>query len=229
MLLLRFFFRTLAEAMQANSYHSKRLRTRNALVHAARDLVFEQGHGKISIRDITIRANVGTGTFYNYFQTKQEVFAAVLDQFRETITQEIEEVRRNLKDPAMTIAVTLKYYFRQAQDNEQWNNFVAFSGLPGKHVLHQDEQQCLTDIKHGAIAGRFKVDDIFFTQSLIIGMVKHTNLEISKGALGRSAMDDTIKHILRMLGLPDLVAKALVQSPLPPARAESGRADSRLG
>mgnify|MGYP001326021867 CR=1 FL=1 len=59
-------------------------------------------------------------------------------------------------------------------------------------------------------------------------MVKHTNLEISKGTLGRSAMDDTVRHILRMLGLPDLVAKALVQTPLPPVKAESSRAESSL-
>ena len=121
--------------MHANGYHSKRLRTRNALVHAARALVYELGHEKISIQDITVRANVGTGTFYNYFQTKQEVFTAVLDDFREAFALEIAEVRSNLKDPATIIAVTLKYYFRQAQDNEQWNTFVTFSGLPGKHVL----------------------------------------------------------------------------------------------
>ncbi len=214
--------------MEASGFHDKRLRTRKALVLAARDLVYARGHEKISIQDITERAEVGTGTFYNYFRTKQQVFEAVLDDFRESFARDLEEVRKKLKDPAMTVAVTLKYYFHQAQDNDSWNTFVTYSGLSGEHVLHQEEQQCLSDIQRGVRAGRFKVDDAFFTQSLVTGMVRHTNLGISKGVLGRSAMENTTRYILRMLGLPDLVAKALVQSPLPPVQAQKENVSSSL-
>lgn len=214
--------------MEASGFHDKRLRTRKALVLAARDLVYERGHEKISIHDITERAKVGTGTFYNYFQTKRQVFEAVLDDFRESFARDLEEVRSNLKDPAMIVAVTLKYYFHQAQDNDLWKTFVTYSGLSGEHVLHQEEQQCLSDIQRGASAGRFKVEDAFFTQSLVTGMVRHTNLEISKGVLGRSAMENTTRYILRMLGLPDLVAKALVQSPLPPVRVQTEKVSPSL-
>lgn len=214
--------------MQASVFHDKRLRTRKALMLAARHLVYERGHEKISIQDITKAASVGTGTFYNYFQSKRHIFEAVLDDFRESFARDLAPVRSNLNDPAMIIAVTLKYYFHQAQDNDSWNRFITCSGLSGEHVLHQDEQQCLSDIQRGVRAGRFKVDDILFTQSLVTGMVKHTNLEISKGVLGRSAMENTTRYILRMLGLPDLVAKALVQNPLPPVRVDSENAPSRL-
>ena len=55
--------------MEASGFPRKRLRTRKALIHAARDLVYERGHKRISIQDITERATVGTGTFYNYFET----------------------------------------------------------------------------------------------------------------------------------------------------------------
>lgn len=201
--------------MELTRHQHQKTRTRNLLIFAARELVHERGHENISIQDVTQRAKVGTGTFYNYFQTKQQVFEAVLSDFRHRFAQEINAIRANLKDPATIIAVTLKYYFRQAQDNEKWKTFITYSGLPGEHVLHQDEEQCLGDIQRGVRAGRFKVDDVYFTQSLVTGMVRHTNLEISKGNLGRSAMDDTAQYVLRMLGLPYLVARALAQSPLP--------------
>ena len=45
----------------------KREKTRAALVNAARQLVFARGQEKISIQDITDAADVGLGTFYNYF------------------------------------------------------------------------------------------------------------------------------------------------------------------
>lgn len=193
----------------------QKIETRKLLVEAARKLACEKGHENISIQDVTQRAKVGTGTFYNYFQTKSQVFEAVLDDFRQSFARDINRVRENLKDPAMIVAVTLKYYFYQAQDNENWNTFITYCGLPGEHLLYQDEEQCLNDIQRGVSAGRFQVDDACFTQSLVTGMVKHTNLEISKGRLGRSAIEDTAQYVLRMLGLPYLVARAVVQTPLP--------------
>jgi AcrR family transcriptional regulator len=205
--------------MEANPQYRKRQQTRLSLVHAARDLVYDRGHEKISISDITSRAGVGTGTFYNYFPTKQEVFKAVLEDYRESFKLELNSLREDLKDPASIIATTLKFYFRQSQDNERWNSFVTYSGLPGEHIFHQEESQCSSDIQRGVQAGRFKVADVSFAQNLVTGMVKHVNREMSHGNLGPAAMDHTIQYILRMLGLPDLVARALAQGSRPPVRA----------
>ncbi len=57
----------------------KRQATRKALLSAAKDLVFEQGHDRISVQDITGRARVATGTYYNYFDSKQDIFYAVAE------------------------------------------------------------------------------------------------------------------------------------------------------
>jgi Transcriptional regulator len=193
----------------------RRERTRANLVEAARSLVFERGHEKIAIQDITERAGVGLGTFYNYFETKTAVFEAVLDAMRAAFTEELDALRAPLKDPAFIVAVTLRHCFCAAQDNEEWNTFIAYAGLDGEHLLHQPPEQLLGDIKRGVSAGRFKVEDVHFAQSLIMGMVKHVTREIRSGRLNRSAMDDTTQYVLRMLGLPDLVARALVQTPAP--------------
>ena len=198
---------------------SKKQKTRQRLVEAAKALVFSVPHEKISIQDITSKANVGLGTFYNYFDTKQAVFEAVLDDMRSAFQARLTEVRKPLKDPATIISVTLQYCFREAQDNDDWRAFVAYSGLQGEYFLLQDESQCLADIRIGAQGGRFKVEDVNFCSSLIMGMFRHVTREIAQGRLTRSAMSETTRYILKMLGIPDLVAKALTQSPLPPVAA----------
>ena len=200
---------------QGNRLARKRERTRRALLEAARELVYQRGHERIAIQDITERADVGLGTFYNYFESKQSILEAVLDGIRAQFNSELDRIRRPLKDPALIVALTLKFCLQQAQDNDDWNRFLAYSGLEGGHMLHQDEDQCLRDLRRGVAAGRFKIDDVSFAQTLIFGMVRHVNGEIAAGRLGRQAIEDTARYILRMLGLPDLVAKALVQTPIP--------------
>ena len=49
-------------------------RTRQALLAALRDLLFERGYDGFAVRDIVERANVGRSTFYEHFESKEEIF-----------------------------------------------------------------------------------------------------------------------------------------------------------
>jgi AcrR family transcriptional regulator len=201
----------------------KRERTRQSLVDAARSLVEEGDQERLSIQDITDRADVGLGTFYNYFDNKQMVFEAVLDQIREQFEQRLSTLRSNLSDPASLIAATLQFCFTEALDNAEWQGFLSKSGLEGEYLLLQNQDQCLLDIKTGSQRGRFKIDNPAFVANLIHAMARHTTLEIAGGRLGREAIPDTTRYILRMLGLPELVAKAITQTPLPQVAAQQKR------
>ncbi len=195
----------------------KREKTRRGMLDATRLLVFERGNEPVAIQDITRRADVGLGTFYNYFESKDAIFEAVLEDMRSTFNASLDEVRRPVKDPAMLIAITLKYCLQQALDDEDWNGFVRNAGLTGERTtLTQEFDQCLADVRRGVTAGRFKVEDPTFAASLILGMVRHAYGEIKATRLERRAIDDTTRYVLRMLGLPDLVARALIQAPMPP-------------
>ena len=140
----------------------KRQATRKSLLTAARELVFEKGHNHISIQEITGQARLATGTFYNYFDTKQDIFLAVAKDMQEELTQQLDVTRSTIKDPAMLVSVTLKYYFYQVLDNEEWNEFVHRVGLADLS-LQQDAEQCIEDIERGMKAGRFRLDDVYFT------------------------------------------------------------------
>jgi AcrR family transcriptional regulator len=204
----------------------KRQATRKALLDAARDLVFEKGHDRISIQEITKRARVATGTYYNYFDTKLDVFMAIAQDLQDQLAVDLETTRESIKDPAMKVAVTLKYYFYQSLDNQDWREFTRFTGLR-ELSLEQAIEARLEDIQRGVTGGRFKVDDVHFTESLIRGMVRHVNSAIDKGHAGRNAIDYAVRSILQMLGLPEIVAKALIQTSLPPIAAKK-RAESTL-
>ena len=194
----------------------KRETTRAALVEATQALVMERGKEKFTIQDITHRANVCSGTFYNYFESKHKIFEAIAESMRAEFTKELDKLRAPLKDPAMIVAVTLNHCFERAQNHETWNSFVSATCLSDEYFLHQDADQCYQDIERGVTAGRFKVGNIPFTQRLILAMVQHISSEIRLGNLENNAIEDATQAILKMLGISDVIAKALTQPIRPP-------------
>jgi AcrR family transcriptional regulator len=61
----------------------KRERTKasnkEAILDAAREVFAEVGYGAASVRGIIRRTGLASGTFYNYFKSKEEVFEALMD------------------------------------------------------------------------------------------------------------------------------------------------------
>lgn len=53
-------------------------RTRRALANALIELVLESGYDKISIRDLTERADIGYATFYRHYKSKDELLIRYL-------------------------------------------------------------------------------------------------------------------------------------------------------
>ena len=197
----------------------KRNQTKRSLLESARDLVAERGSDRISIQEITKRADVATGTYYNYFETKRDIFVAVALHLRSQMQEDLEPVRNKIKDPAMRVTITLRYYFDQAFNHDEWREFVSNTRLSEDITLHQPEDEALKDIEEGIKGGRFRVDDPSFTQSLILGMVKHVIKQIENRKADGSCVNYAIRSVLQMLGLPELVSQALTQTPLPPIAA----------
>jgi AcrR family transcriptional regulator len=71
-------------------------RTRAALLDAAAQVVGDVGYVEASITAITARAGVGQGTFYNYFDSRQELF----DQLLPAISQQMLDFIKQRGDAA---------------------------------------------------------------------------------------------------------------------------------
>jgi AcrR family transcriptional regulator len=61
------------------------------LLAAAQQLFRENGVDKTAVSDIVKKAGVAQGTFYNYFKSKDEIFAAVLERVTEYMLLEIQK------------------------------------------------------------------------------------------------------------------------------------------
>lgn len=78
--------------MKGGKQMSKSPETRKKeLLAAAEQLFRENGVDQTTVSDIVKKAGVAQGTFYNYYQSKDEIFAAVLEHVSEHIVMEIEK------------------------------------------------------------------------------------------------------------------------------------------
>jgi AcrR family transcriptional regulator len=75
------------------------IRTRAALIEAAREVFEADGFVDARISDITRTAGVASGSFYTHFDSKEEVFAAVVEQVREEMLHPHVRARAGSDDP----------------------------------------------------------------------------------------------------------------------------------
>lgn len=71
---------------------SKKRKTRARLVEAALACFSEKGYEKATVDEITRRAGLAKGTFFNYFQTKSDVLLSVGEIQEEWMLEQIQSI-----------------------------------------------------------------------------------------------------------------------------------------
>ena len=63
---------------------------RAAILDAARRVFLEQGYEAVTIRDVVRQTELASGTFYNYFRTKEDLLRALVEQHVQELTAELQ-------------------------------------------------------------------------------------------------------------------------------------------
>lgn len=93
------------------------IRTRNALVAAARVVFERDGYLDARLADISLEAGVASGSFYTYFEGKEEIFQAVAEQVTEEMVHPHLRARTGVTDPRELIDLANHEYLRSYKKN----------------------------------------------------------------------------------------------------------------
>ena len=96
---------------------SNRASNRDAILMAARHVFAEQGFGGTTVRDIIRRTELASGTFYNYFDSKEAVFEALSVEVGEDLRGRLAEARARAADFESFIESSYLTYFSYYADN----------------------------------------------------------------------------------------------------------------
>ena len=201
-------------------------RTRAALIRAAQRLIAE-GRVNVPVLEITQAADVGMGSFYNHFDSKEQLFEAAVADVLDAHGALLDRLTASIEDPAETFAASFRLTGRLFRRRPRESEILLANGPA---LLSSDRglaPRALRDIKAAAEAGRFHIDDPDLALATAGGAL------LGLGALLREdhdrddahAADAVTENVLRLFGLGADEAHAICQRPLPDLRAE-GQPDS---
>jgi len=75
------------------------------ILQATREMILEKGYGQLNIRDIAKKCGIATGTFYNYFCSKQAAIAALMEEDWKAFRQYIAEHSHEDKPPVERLEI----------------------------------------------------------------------------------------------------------------------------
>lgn len=93
---------------------------RRKLLDAAKALFAHQGVENTRINEITDEADVGFGSFYNHFDSKEAIVEAVLGEEVAAQGTALASVTADLDDPAEVVAVAHRYFVNLARTDPDW-------------------------------------------------------------------------------------------------------------
>jgi AcrR family transcriptional regulator len=192
--------------------------TRSRLLQAALELMAVKGMEGVAINEITEAADVGFGSFYNHFESKEAIYAAVVDWVFEGFADWLDRLAAGTSDPAEVISVSVRHTLLRAQSEPLWGQFLIREGFAMRAVKRGLGQRLLRDIRNGIAARRFSSDDPFMSFLAVAGTVlasiaaASTDLHLFST---KHLPERTAGMVLQTLGLDQQEANEIARRPLP--------------
>ncbi len=153
----------------------RRAKTRNQLLQAAKRLLATKGFHGTKIADIAAAADVGTGTFYLYFPTKDALFADLVRETAVAASEAIGAAKAAVTDPRERARVGGETFFRFAAENRDVFKILFGHSAQFDELLREVHQIFIADIEQdfaaGVAAGAFRDLPPAFAAQAIVGML----------------------------------------------------------
>ena len=207
----------------ANRLDRRKARTRAALIRAAQTLI-AQGRTNVPILEITQAADVGMGSFYNHFETKEQLYEAAVEAVMDAYGQLLDQVTAGIEDPAEVFASSFRLTGRLHRREPELSR-VLLNNLP--RLLSADDglaPRARRDIAAAVDAGRFDVADVDVAVTIAAGAL------LALGQLLHDQPDRDVEQttdrmtedLLRMFGASRQQARRICSLPLPDVGAVRG-------
>jgi AcrR family transcriptional regulator len=179
----------------------RQARNRRALIDAARRIMSQKGIDAATMAEIAELADVGAGTVYNYFKSKEDLAIAVLEDLMLELALKIEKVTDTFDDPGQVYAFGVRAVIDTATGDMRWRQLLNRSEVMANAMFRLMGPFAIRDLGNATRVGRFKVDDAVLTWKMATHAIVGVALSVTSGELPASVIDDCVVRLLCMTGI----------------------------
>ena len=195
----------------------RKAEARQRLLTAAHRLIAENGVSDLRIGDVTDRADLGFGTFYTYFPSKDALIEAVVAEVLAGLASRIGSDALEFTDPAEAAAVSYRRFLRFSRDEPELARVLV--ELDRVNAIFEDAVTpwAMETLSRGRLSGRFAVDDLDLALTSIAGAALAAIRAILAGRIppGPKTESRGAEMMLRCFGLDAASAHEIARRPLP--------------
>jgi AcrR family transcriptional regulator len=197
----------------------RQLRTRTRLLQAAYELMSEQGVDDTTIQQITTQADVGFGTFYSYFDSKDAIAEQVLDCVIHNLglRNRAANVEAGIDDAVSVIANSVRLTAREMRLNPMWRWWLKRTDLMVRRMNVGFRYFGIEDLQAANESGLLNLPDgdVEVSWNYLIWLLAGTITDIVEGICPPEAETTMAEAIMRVMGVQGDHAARASHAPLP--------------
>jgi AcrR family transcriptional regulator len=179
------------------------------LIEAAYRVFARKEADAVTIDEIIAEAAVARGTFYNYFQTREEVLTAVAAALSDRMNHGIWAQSEAITDPAVRMAIAMRQFLHQARRDSTWGWMIVRTGLVAAPLSDTIKTGVTTDLMAGIKLGRFRVECAPVAIDMVLGTGLMAMRTILNGQAEADYPEQVVRLILKSLGVESGEAEAI--------------------
>lgn len=192
----------------------KRVRSRLQLIRSAIRVIGQpNGHGA-SIDDVIADAGVSRGTFYNYFESRDHLFAVIAVELSQDFNDAIVAAMDGASDPAERGDIGVRNYLARARSDREWG-WAMFNVALNGPLLGVDTVFHINDtVTRGMETGRFNISDKRSAIDMYSGVILSGIYTILTSTTDRRYISEASLLSMRAVGVPEADAQKICTSRL---------------
>lgn len=198
----------------------RQTKTRARLMKAAYQLMSSKGVDETTIQEITDAADVGFGTFYNYFASKDDIATKVLDCVIDTLGRRNDLANRqaHVTDPVLVIANSVRLVAHEMMSDPMWRWWLKRTDLMVQRMRAVFRRFGIRDMEAAIGAGGYHVavEDMDTAWSFLIWLLAGSITDIVEGYRPPETEQVMCEAVMRVMGVELKKARAVSRAKLPP-------------
>jgi AcrR family transcriptional regulator len=185
----------------------RKRRNREALIEAADGVMTEKGIDAATMLEIAELADVGAGTVYNYFESKDELAVCVMERVMHRLAERIDAVTNTFSDPAQVYAFGVRNVMKAATTDQRWRWLLMRSEVIAGAMYRVMGPYAIRDIRLPCKAGRYSVEDPELAWQQATHAIVGFAIAVCDQNLDPQKIDEAVVNLLGMVGEAWEIAK----------------------